>query len=72
MLVLVQGEMFLGAVGELAALCVKGKRETSCTKTIYGHDCISENCLRHKNATHVSRTLENGQVLQSFLLYYAF
>ena len=23
-----------GAVGELAALCVKGKRETSCTKTI--------------------------------------
>ena len=31
------GRPMMGTVGELAALCVKGKRETSCTKTSYGY-----------------------------------
>ena len=31
-----------GAAGNLAALCVKGKLETSCTKTNYAHECIQK------------------------------
>ena len=55
-----------GTVGELAALCVKGKRETSSTKNNYAHKAYPETVS--VNATHKSIELNVGKFLQSFLL----
>ena len=57
-----------GAVGELAALCAKGKRQLSCTKTNYAQEWYPKTV----SCTELKGRRKTDTFLQSFQLYYVF